>query len=98
MATDPSAKELIKTLKLSIKSLEAKEAVYVKKFILGKAVPTETDVENLEKLVALMKKASGLMHKDLEEISATIRTFGGPSDTTIQNAEKMLETLKSKVP
>jgi hypothetical protein len=97
MATDPNAKELIKTLTLSRKSLEAKEAIFTKKFILGNAVPTETDVENLEKLVEQMKKAAGLMHKDIEEISATVRTFGGLSDTTIRNAEETLTTLKSKV-
>lgn len=98
MAIDANAKLLINTLKLSRKKYETLEQKYTKKFILGKAIPTEEDVENFEELIRQMKVAAGKMHKDVEEISATIRTFGGPSDTVIGSAETALKTLKSKLP
>jgi hypothetical protein len=98
MAYDANAKNLIKTLKLSRQKYEVEIAKFSKKFIMGDAVPTEEDVENLEKLIKNMQTAANKMHEDVSEISGTIQTFGGMGDAVIGNAKIMYKTLKSKLP
>lgn len=98
MATSTHATNLIKEMKAVLKQFSDTNEKYYKKFVTESAVPTKSDIEAYAKHIKAMRAASKLMNADLGEVRQTIQFFGGPSDTIIDQADTLLETMQKHLP